>query len=87
MLTRRTGWTFVWEVRRSLVGVTEGEGGAKWSENVGSLSSKCPRVDSSWRFRDVGQAGNWQVVGRSKEREALVLITLSHLPRVRVLSR
>lgn len=37
MLTRRTGWKFVWDVRRSLVEVTEGEGGVKWSQKVGSL--------------------------------------------------
>jgi homoaconitate hydratase len=37
MLARRTGWTFACEVRQSLVEVTEGEGGVKRSENVGSL--------------------------------------------------
>ncbi|TVY55607.1 Homoaconitase, mitochondrial [Lachnellula cervina] len=37
MLTRRTGWKFVWDVRRSRVIVTEGEGGASWSQKVGEL--------------------------------------------------
>lgn len=37
MLTRRTGWRFVWDVRKSRVVVTEGEGGASWSQKVGEL--------------------------------------------------
>ena len=36
-LTRRTGWKFVWDVRRSKVIVTEGEGGETWSQKVGEL--------------------------------------------------
>lgn len=36
-LTRRTGWKFVWDVRRSKVSVTEGEGGETWSQKVGEL--------------------------------------------------
>jgi homoaconitate hydratase len=36
-LTRRTGWKLVWDVRRSKVTVTEGEGGAVWSQKVGEL--------------------------------------------------
>lgn len=35
--TRRTGWKFVWDVRRSKVEVTEGEGGETWSQKVGEL--------------------------------------------------
>ncbi|KAK4122143.1 homoaconitase [Parathielavia appendiculata] len=35
--TRRTGWKFVWDVRRSKVIVTEGEGGETWSQKVGEL--------------------------------------------------
>ncbi|KAK4451949.1 hypothetical protein QBC34DRAFT_399994 [Podospora aff. communis PSN243] len=35
--TRRTGWKFVWDVRRSKVTVTEGEGGKTWSQKVGEL--------------------------------------------------
>lgn len=36
-LTRRTGWTFTWDVRRSMVTVQEGEGGASWNQKVGEL--------------------------------------------------
>jgi homoaconitate hydratase len=36
-LTIRTGWKFVWDVRRSRVEVTEGEGGETWSQKVGEL--------------------------------------------------
>ncbi|KAM4066391.1 aconitase family (aconitate hydratase) domain-containing protein [Hirsutella rhossiliensis] len=35
--TRRTGWTLVWDVRRSKVVVTEGPGGQTWSQSVGEL--------------------------------------------------
>ncbi len=35
--TRRTGWRFEWDVRRSKVTVTEGEGGVTWSQKVGEL--------------------------------------------------
>lgn len=37
VLTRRTGWKFVWDVRRSMVIITEGEGGETWSQKVGEL--------------------------------------------------
>jgi homoaconitate hydratase len=37
VLTRRTGWTFVWDVKRSKVIITEGEGGETWSQKVGEL--------------------------------------------------
>ncbi|KAE9374030.1 homoaconitase [Stipitochalara longipes BDJ] len=37
VLTRRTGWKFVWDVRRSKVFITEGEGGVTWSQKVGEL--------------------------------------------------
>ncbi|RYP32181.1 hypothetical protein DL767_005337 [Monosporascus sp. MG133] len=37
ILTRRTGWRFVWDVRRSKATVTEGEGGQTWSQKVGEL--------------------------------------------------
>lgn len=37
VLTRRTGWTFEWDVRRSRVTVTEGPGGQTWSQRVGEL--------------------------------------------------
>ncbi|SPQ27380.1 45210311-c543-4651-9f01-3e3b37a97e15 [Thermothielavioides terrestris] len=39
VLTRRTGWTLTWDVRRSVVEVREGDGpkAAVWSEKVGEL--------------------------------------------------
>ena len=37
VLTRRTGWTLEWDVRRSLVTVQEGESGERWSQKVGEL--------------------------------------------------
>ncbi|KAL2016760.1 hypothetical protein VTK56DRAFT_3108 [Thermocarpiscus australiensis] len=37
VLTRRTGWRLVWDLRRSKVIVTEGEGGKTWSQKVGEL--------------------------------------------------
>jgi len=36
-LTRRTGWTLTWDVRRSQIEVQEGENGAKWTHKVGEL--------------------------------------------------
>ncbi|THZ33211.1 hypothetical protein D6C91_00026 [Aureobasidium pullulans] len=36
-LTRRTGWTFTWDVRRSQVVVQEGPNGKSWSQKVGEL--------------------------------------------------
>jgi homoaconitate hydratase len=36
-LTRRTGWTLTWDVRRSRIEVQEGEGGPKWTHTVGEL--------------------------------------------------
>ncbi|THW87463.1 hypothetical protein D6C90_02724 [Aureobasidium pullulans] len=36
-LTRRTGWTFTWDVRRSQVIVQEGPNGKSWSQKVGEL--------------------------------------------------
>lgn len=35
--TRRTGWTFKWDVKRSLVEIQEGEGKEKWTERVGNV--------------------------------------------------
>jgi homoaconitate hydratase len=36
-LTRRTGWTLTWDVRRSQIEVQEGPNGAKWTHKVGEL--------------------------------------------------
>ncbi|KAK2792874.1 mitochondrial Homoaconitase [Onygenales sp. PD_12] len=37
-LTRRTGWTLTWDVKRSVVEVQEGEGGDRWEEKVGEFA-------------------------------------------------
>lgn len=37
LLTRRTGWTLTWDVRRSQIEVQEGENGPKWTHKVGEL--------------------------------------------------
>ncbi len=36
-LTRRTGWTLTWDVRRSQIEIQEGPNGAKWTHKVGEL--------------------------------------------------
>jgi homoaconitate hydratase len=35
-LTKRTGWTFEWDLRRSRVTIEE-KGGETWSQKVGSM--------------------------------------------------
>lgn len=37
VLTRRTGWKLVWDVKRSIIEVEEGKGGNRWSQKVGEL--------------------------------------------------
>ncbi|KAL8866170.1 MAG: hypothetical protein Q9174_006458, partial [Haloplaca sp. 1 TL-2023] len=37
LLTRRTGWKFIWDVSRSKVDIQEGQNGPKWSQKVGEL--------------------------------------------------
>ncbi|KAJ9612553.1 mitochondrial Homoaconitase [Cladophialophora chaetospira] len=36
-LSRRTGWSLVWDVKKSQIEVTEGASGKKWIEKVGEL--------------------------------------------------
>jgi homoaconitate hydratase len=43
-LTRRTGWTLTWDVRRSRVEVQEGESGKTWSEKVGELPANVQEI-------------------------------------------
>ncbi|KAF1990124.1 homoaconitase LysF [Aulographum hederae CBS 113979] len=59
VLTRRTGWTFEWDVRRSLVTVTEGEGGETWSQKVGELPPNVQEIIArggleKWVKREIG---------------------------------
>lgn len=37
LLTRRTGWKLVWDVRRSKIEIQEGKGGPIWSQKVGEI--------------------------------------------------
>lgn len=45
VLTRRTGWTFSYDLRRSKVTLIEGEGGEIWSQKVGEV--RCSRTNFS----------------------------------------
>ncbi len=45
-LTRRTGWTFTWDVRRSLVIIKEGEDGETWSSKVVALPKNIQEIVS-----------------------------------------
>jgi homoaconitate hydratase len=61
LLTRRTGWKFVWDVRRSRVEVTEGEGGATWSQKVGELPPNVQEIIArggleKWVKKEIGGA-------------------------------
>ena len=44
MLTRRTGWTLTWDVRRSKVEIDEGDGKQKWSVKVGELPANVQEI-------------------------------------------
>lgn len=47
LLTRRTGWKLVWDVRRSKVHVQEGENGPEWSQTVGELPPNVQEIIAS----------------------------------------
>lgn len=58
-LTRRTGWTLEWDVRRSTVSVQEGPDGAKWSVKVGELPPNVQEIIAlggleSWVRKEIG---------------------------------
>ncbi|KAI4150281.1 MAG: hypothetical protein LQ341_001119 [Variospora aurantia] len=60
-LTRRTGWTLTWDVKRSLVEVHEGEGGETWTEQVGELSRNVQEIIAAggleaWVKAELGKA-------------------------------
>ena len=61
-LTRRTGWTFMWNVRQSKVMVQEGEGGKTWSEKVTPLPPNIQEIIArggleKWVKKEI-EAGN-----------------------------
>ena len=37
LLSRRTGWRLVWDVKKSQIEITEGDSGKSWTEKVGEL--------------------------------------------------
>ncbi|RYP04362.1 hypothetical protein DL764_004498 [Monosporascus ibericus] len=43
-LTRRTGWTLTWDVKRSVVEVREGDEGESWMEQVGALPANVQAI-------------------------------------------
>jgi homoaconitate hydratase len=61
ILTRRTGWKFVWDVRRSKVTITEGEGGETWSQKVGELPPNVQEIIArggleKWVKAEIGES-------------------------------
>ncbi|KAI9673085.1 MAG: mitochondrial Homoaconitase [Trizodia sp. TS-e1964] len=60
-LTRRTGWTFTWNVGRSEVEVQEGKGGEKWTQKVGELPPNVQEIIArggleNWVKKEIGAA-------------------------------
>ena len=58
-LTRRTGWRFIWDLKRSRVEVQEGEGGPTWTQNVGELPPNVQKIIASgglekWVKKEIG---------------------------------
>ncbi|KAF2878513.1 homoaconitase mitochondrial precursor [Massariosphaeria phaeospora] len=61
-LTRRTGWTLEWDVRRSTVSVQEGSDGARWNVKVGELPPNVQEIIAlggleSWVRKEIGGTG------------------------------
>lgn len=56
--TRRTGWTFEWDVRRSKVTDTKGEGRETWSQKVGELP---PNVQETVAMGGLGKCVKYQI--------------------------
>ncbi|RYP67210.1 hypothetical protein DL771_007372 [Monosporascus sp. 5C6A] len=62
VLTRHTGWTLTWDVRRSVVEVQEGPDGATWTEKVGELSPTVQAIIAAgsleaWARAEVAKLG------------------------------
>lgn len=61
LLTRRTGWKLVWDVRRSKIEVQEGEGGQVWSQKVGEIPPNVQEIIArggleKWVKKEIGAA-------------------------------
>lgn len=63
VMTRRTGWTLEWGVRRSRVTVREGGGGETWSQKLGELPPNVQKIIARWGAREVGEESD--LVGMS----------------------
>lgn len=62
VLTRRTGWTLTWDVKRSRVEIQEGEGGQRWTQNVGELPPNVQEIIArggleGWVRGEISQEG------------------------------
>ncbi|RYP11175.1 hypothetical protein DL765_007862 [Monosporascus sp. GIB2] len=62
VLTRRTGWTLTWDVRRSVVDVQEGPDGTTWTEKVGELPATVQAIIAAggleaWIRAEVAKSG------------------------------
>ena len=58
-LTRRTGWTLEWDVRRSTLSVQEGPNGAAWNVKVGELPPNVQEIIAlggleNWVKKEIG---------------------------------
>jgi len=58
-LSRRTGWKLVWDVKKSQIQVTEGEGGKTWTEKVGELPPNVQEIIAKgglekWVQKEIG---------------------------------
>ncbi|GAM83743.1 hypothetical protein ANO11243_017330 [Dothideomycetidae sp. 11243] len=62
-LTRRTGWTFTWDVARSKVIVQEGPEGPEWEQKVGELPPNVQEIIArggleKWVRQEIGAAAS-----------------------------
>lgn len=61
VLTRRTGWKLIWDVKKSQIEVQEGEGGNRWVEKVGELPPNVQEIIAKgglekWVQKEIGAA-------------------------------
>jgi homoaconitate hydratase len=61
VLSRRTGWKLLWDVKKSQIEVEEGEGGRKWVEKVGELPPNVQEIIAKgglekWVKKEIGAA-------------------------------
>lgn len=61
VLSRRTGWKLLWDVKKSRIEVQEGEGGSRWAEKVGELPPNVQEIIAkggleAWVKKEIGSA-------------------------------